>query len=99
MAQSRHTRVREGALGSDAVGADRSRDILKRLLAHVFESEVELAHRILPDPGRNANAARLGQAFEAGGDIDAVAEDVAVLDDDVADVDANAELDASLRRE
>ena len=32
-------------------------------------------------------------------DVDAVAEDVAVLDDDVADVDADTELDAMVRRQ
>ena len=37
------------------------------------------------------------KAFEPRRDIDAVAEDVAVLDDDVAEIDADAELDALLR--
>src|SRR5216683_591545 len=40
----------------------------------------------------------LGQAFETGGDVDAVAEYVVVLDDDVADVDADAEVDAAFCR-
>ena len=48
---------------------------------------------------RHANAAELGQAFKAGGDVDAVAKDVAVLDDDVAHIDANAQFDAILRRQ
>ena len=42
--------------------------------------------------------AGLGDAFKAGGDVDAVAENIAVLDDDVADVDADAELDALVLR-
>jgi hypothetical protein len=37
---------------------------------------------------------RLSQAFKAHRDIDAIAEDVAILDDDVACVDADAQLDA-----
>jgi hypothetical protein len=41
---------------------------------------------------------RLAQRLQAGGDVDAVAEDVVAVDDDVADVDADAEDDApSLR--
>ena len=36
------------------------------------------------------------RAFEPGRDIDAVAKDVAVLDDDVADIDADAQLDAAV---
>ena len=41
----------------------------------------------------DADAARLGNAFERERDVDAVAEDVVVVDDDVADVDADAEFD------
>jgi hypothetical protein len=41
----------------------------------------------------DADAAGLGQCFQTSGDVDAVAVDVAVFDD-VADVDADAELDA-----
>src|SRR5207244_10295253 len=83
---------------ADCVGAHRTRDILELLLTEIAEVEVELARSILPHPGRDTDAARLGQAFEAGRDVDAVAEDVAVLDDDVALVDADAEGDAALRR-
>ena len=37
---------------------------------------------------------RLSQRFEPGCDVDAVAEDVAILDDDVTDIDAHAKFDA-----
>src|SRR6266851_8229520 len=73
-------------------------DILEGLLAHVFEGEVELASGVFLHARRDADAARLGQAFETGGDVDAVAEYVVVLDDDVADVDADAEVDAAFCR-
>ena len=46
-------------------------------------------------PRRDADPAWLGHRFEPGGDVHAVAENVAVLDDDFADVDADAKLDAS----
>ena len=39
-----------------------------------------------------------GDAFEARRDIHAVAEDVVALDDDVAEIDADAELDAPVLR-
>src|SRR5215472_868095 len=38
------------------------------------------------------------QGFEAGGNIDTIAEDVAVLDDDVADINAYAPGNAGARR-
>ncbi len=44
---------------------------------------------------RKTDAAGIGQAFQARGDIDAIAEDVAILDHDVADVDANSQFERS----
>ena len=77
----------------------RARDVPKLLLAEVAEGEIELAGGVLLHPPRDADAARLGQGFKAGGDIDPIAEDVAVfLNDDVALMDADAPVDAALRR-
>src|SRR6516225_8027827 len=45
-----------------------------------------------------APAAVTTRYAETGSDVDAIAKDIAVLDDDVADIDADAELDAALRR-
>src|SRR5262249_20543616 len=47
---------------------------------------------------RDANAARLRNAFKTGGDIDAIAKDVVVIDNDVADVNADAKFNALGRR-
>src|SRR5262249_30281400 len=91
----RHRRLR----GRDrAVGSDRPRDVLERLLADVFEGEIQPARGVLLDPRRNTDPARFGQSFEAGRDINAVAKDVAILDDNVADIDADAEVDAAIGR-
>jgi hypothetical protein len=46
-----------------------------------------------------ANAARLRDPLKARGDVDAVAKDIAVIDDDVADVNADAELDPEFARD
>src|SRR5207249_2462098 len=74
-------------------------DVLELLLAEVFENQVELARDILLHPRGNADVARLSQGFETYCDIDPVAEDVAVLDDDVADIDADAQVDAPILRQ
>src|SRR5262249_35263499 len=47
-------------------------------------------------PRRRCRWGRPG--FEAGGDIDSVAKDVAILGNDVTDIDADAEIDAAFRR-
>jgi hypothetical protein len=68
------------------------------LFADILEAGIELAGDIGMHPTRDADAARIGQAFEAGGQIHPVAEYVALLDDDVADIDAHAKFDAALCR-
>jgi hypothetical protein len=73
-------------------------DVLERLLADVFEGNVELARGILPDLRRDADAARLRQAFEPCRNVHTVPENVPILDYDVAHVNADAELDALVRR-
>src|SRR5439155_10578038 len=83
-----------GGRRSDPVDPDGPRDVLQFRLAEILESEIKPASGVFLHPCRNADPARLGDPFEAGGDVDPVTEDVAILDDDVALVDADAELDA-----
>jgi hypothetical protein len=47
-------------LRTHPIDADRPRDVLERLLADVFEGEVEAARRVLLNTRRDADAARLG---------------------------------------
>ena len=79
----------------DPEDPDRPGDVLDVLLAQILEGDVEPVADLVAHRRRDADAARLGQRLEPRGDIDAVAEDVAVLDDHVAEIDADAELDAS----
>src|SRR5204863_6574688 len=48
------------------------------------------------DVHRNANPARAGQRFDPRSDVDAVAVNVAVTMHDIADVDADLELDPAV---
>src|SRR6202022_401768 len=80
--------------------ADRSDDVLDDLIAEIFKRDVAqsvadlIAHR-----GRDTDAARFGERFEARRDIDAVAKDVVFFDDHVAQIDADAELYPPRRRD
>src|SRR5262249_54777585 len=93
-------RRRHGLLGvaaheADPIGVDGGGDVLQRLLAHVLVGEAEpLAYRVAHTAG-DADAARLGQALEPRGEGDAVAENVLLVVDHVAEVDADAVFDAS----
>ena len=71
--------------------ANRPRDVLEHLLAHVLEPQVELAGDLVVDRRRDQDAARLREALEPRRDVDPVAQQVVALDDDLAKVDADAE--------
>ena len=59
----------------------------------VLEHEVELVADIFAHRARHRDPAGLGDAFDPRRDIDPVAENVVALDDHVAEIDADAELD------
>src|SRR5215470_6812473 len=73
-------------------------DVLQALWAHLDKKDVDLAAHLVKRIVRHADAARLSQHLQAGSDVDAVTEYVVALDDDVAEVDANAEGDAPVVR-
>jgi len=71
-------------------------NVLEALLAQILECKVELTCCVLLDTGRNANATRFGQTFETGRDVHPVTENVAVLNNDVADIDAYSKFNSFL---
>jgi hypothetical protein len=83
---------------SNAKDAHRSGDVLDLLLSRIVEGEVELVADMVVHRPRHADPAGLGQGFEAGGDVDAVAVDVVVVADNVANIYADAKFDALIRR-
>src|SRR6516162_707553 len=82
----------------NAVNPYRPRDVFEALFADIGKLGLDLGAHLAERVVRYADAAGLGDAFEPRGDVDAVAVDVAVLDDDVAEVDADPEGDPFLLR-
>ncbi len=82
----------------ELVDPHRLGDVLDRLRADVVEREIELALDLIEHRAGNAHAARRRERLEPGGDVHAIAEDVVVLDDHVAHVDADAKLDSLVAR-
>ncbi len=74
-------------------------DVLDLLLAEVLVAEAEDALDLLVDGPGDADPARFGQALEAGRHVHAVAVDVLALDDDLAEIDADAEVDLAVVRD
>ncbi len=70
---------------------------LTDLLAHIFETEAELVAHLIMDDARNHDSAGFGERLQPRCHVDAVAKDVVTVDDNIADIDADAELDAACR--
>ena len=64
----------------------------------IFESYVDLAAHLSESVIGQANAAGRGDTFQSRGNIDAVAEDITFLDDDIADVNADTNFNALVVR-
>src|SRR5262249_5390945 len=62
------------------------------MLAHVSNVYNKLSLNLLIGIVRKTDCARLGQGLDSGGDIDTVTVDVALVDNDVTDINADAEL-------
>src|SRR5580658_7646671 len=92
-------RERRGFAEPNAIDSHRLGDIFKLLLAHVADVDRELALDLLIGLVRKADRTRLRQRLDASGNIDAVAVNFASVNNDVADVDADAEFDPALFRD
>ena len=73
-------------------------DVLDGLLALIEELQFELVADLIAHHRRAGDAAGPSQAFEPRRHVDAVAIEVVAIDDDVAEIDADAELDVPVFR-
>ena len=73
-----------------AIDAHRPRNVFQRLLAAIEEFGLDLAPHLAEGVLRDADPARFGDTLKACREIDPVAEDILALDQDVAEVDADA---------
>ncbi len=80
----------------DLVDADRRADVLQHLLAAIAEGEGQLAGDVMMDRGADADAAGRCLHLQPGGDIHAVAVAILAFEDDVAQIDADADVDPTV---
>ena len=73
-------------------------DVLDLLLAGELQRQPEPALQVVEGRAGDQHAAGLAQLLQAGGDVDAVAQEVVALDHHVAEVDADAEHDPPVGR-
>src|ERR1700732_3754306 len=74
------------------VSANRLGDVLDAMAAERTVIEIELVPDLVVDGVRNANCARPGERLETGGDVDAIAENIVAVDDDISEIDADPQL-------
>jgi hypothetical protein len=84
--------LRRRRLNSRPVHPDRLSDVLDLLIPEIIETQLQLVADVVARCAGDTNSARLCESFEAGCDVNAVAEQVLAVDDDIADVHADAEL-------
>src|SRR6478609_3859493 len=91
-------RVSRGWADRDTIDADRAHQVAHLLVADVVESGPDVPVHLLVHRPRDADRPRAAQCLQACRHVDAIAGDLIPVDDDVAYVDADAELDAVVLR-
>src|SRR3954447_21850202 len=81
------------------IDADRAGDVFDALLTAILEGESQAVAYLLAHRSRDADTARLCQAFQARRDVHRIAEKIPVLDDYVAEVDPDTKQDAPVFRD
>src|SRR5580704_4021765 len=74
------------SVGNDRIGPDRAGDVLEVAQTEVGEVNSDLAMDLIEHRRRQTDATGLGDALEPRGNVDAIAEDVVGVNDDVADM-------------
>ena len=77
-------------------GAHRFGNILQRLRTHIVKDDINLPADLTLRVIRDADAAGLRDPLQSCGNVDAVAKDIVLVDDDVADMNTDAELDSEV---
>ena len=89
---------RSRLLERDAVSPHWPGDVLEVLITEIGEQGLHPTIHLLMNDIRNADAARLRNAFKARRYVDSIAKDIVAINDNVANIDANTELDLLARR-
>src|SRR5258706_1476917 len=72
-------------------------NILEGLRSHIITGNLDLAPDLPIGIIGHADPARFGDALKAGSNVDAIAEDVVVIENDITDVNPDAEFDPLIR--
>jgi hypothetical protein len=90
----RESRRHADTVEVDSKYLDWTHNVLNLLRTEVLKGKAKFVEHLITDNPTDADSARVRQRLEARCDIDAVAEDVVVVNDDVTDVNADTKGDA-----
>ena len=90
--------LRGRPIEQNLVGANRPADVFDLLLAEIRVRELEPVADLIADRRGDADSPGLRHGLEPRRHVDAVAEDVAVFDDDIAEIEADAVEQGARRR-
>jgi len=79
--------------GAQCKDPHRAHDVLYELLSPILEDVIQPVAHLVPDDAADADPTWLGQPLQPRCDVDPIAENVALFDDHVAEVDTDAEPD------
>jgi hypothetical protein len=68
-------------------GSDRVGDVLDQLLTKILKAHPGLVTQVVPHPAGDADLATFDEALQPGSDVHSIAKDIAVLDNDITDID------------
>jgi len=88
-----------GHLTGHPVDPDRPRDVLEVLRAEILENEIVFVDDSIMEDLRHIDTARPGQRLYPRCDVDTVTKDVALLGDDIAEIDTDPHRDALFVRQ
>ena len=78
--------------------SDRTIDVLDAYVTAILEMNVDSIANAFVDDRGDADPAGLSERLQSRGDVDTIAIDVVVFDDDIAEVNADSEHDGRLAR-
>src|SRR5260221_4622429 len=94
----RHTWSGETAVYLNTPDVHGFGDIPERLCAHTFEGEVDLAPNLPVNIVGNTDTTRFCDPFETHRNVDPVTKDIVLFDNNITDVNADAEFDPLVLR-
>ena len=74
-------------------GTHRARDVLDLLKATINKLQIAMLSDMIADGARHANSARIGYPFQSSCNVDRVSEDIPILNNHIAHIETDPELE------